>query len=431
MRISPRIVVPITLATLITAGLLFFLWTQLSSSVRSLRVQEPGATLAANLQDSSFDAGTEGDTALLHLRQGDLFALAGDWQKAEDEYKASVDAGGGVPALKKFAQAQLQRRDFDGARSTIDRLKSSGARTEDLLLLNALVLLRTGKNDDAGALLAAAGDSPQKHYALALLAIVRGQHDAAKTELAQTEGGWEPVLRTYAHTIAAAYDEFALFPEGRDIHLETLLARALAQVQECELALPLLTNVTTQQDDYRDAWIVQGFCQLTTERYDAALTSLERAYALDPEKPEIQYFLGRTYAALKDHQNAITFLQYALKNGFQPETDVRRAIGAEAQLAGDFALAFNQYQAVATASGADLTTIGKFVEVAIQADRKDAAFEAAQKATVRFPDSGKAFAILGDAAAILEKKDDARAAYEKALQLDPTLPGIKEKLVNL
>jgi len=55
-------------------------------------------------------------------------------------------------------------------------------------------------------------------------------------------------------------------PRVREIHLLTLVSRALAQVQECELALPLLSQVTGIQDDYRDAWIVQGFCELSSER---------------------------------------------------------------------------------------------------------------------------------------------------------------------
>jgi cytochrome c-type biogenesis protein CcmH/NrfG len=49
---------------------------------------------------------------------------------------------------------------------------------------------------------------------------------------------------------------------------------------------------------------------------------------------------------------------------------------------------------------------------------------------VRWPNDAKAFVLLGSAATADEKKDEARTAYEKALQLDPTLPDVKDKLLN-
>lgn len=433
MRLSARVIVPMFLAVLIAAGLLTFLWLQLHATARDLRGQATPLTTAAAGTDAS--AGNifmdEADKALLSLRQGDLLALSGDWAEAQKEYEASVKAGGGIAALKKLVTAQLQRRDLDGARDTIDLLRREGARSEDLLLLDVLVALRSDRQDEAASLLQEAGDSPQKHYGALLLAVIQGNHDAAKTEIQAVIGGWEPVLRTYARTLQGAYDEFLLFPDSPDSHLLTLLSRALAQVQECELALPLLARAVREQDDYRDAWIVQGFCQLTTERSAEALTSLERAYALDPEKPETQYFLGRAYAAQQDHRNAITFLEYALQNGFQPERDVRRAIALEAQAAGDTSLAYHQYRALATGSGSDLASVQDFVSLALQIDKEEDAYAAAQEAVRQWPNAGKAYAILGDAAAATGKVDEARTSYEKALQLDATLDDVKEKLVNL
>ncbi|MEK7218575.1 MAG: tetratricopeptide repeat protein, partial [Patescibacteria group bacterium] len=213
--------------------------------------------------------------------------------------------------------------------------------------------------------------------------------------------------------------------------LSTLLARSLAKVQECALALPFLSRVTQQQDDYRDAWIVQGYCQLVTERTQEALASFERSYTLDPQKPEIQYFLGRTYGAMEDHKNALTFLQYALMNGFNPEKDVRRAIAAEAEKAGNVQLAFEQEKILATASGSDLASIAAFVALALRAERQNDAFEAAEKATLRWPDSAQAYALLGSAAEAAGKKDEARSAYGRALELDGSLDEVKEKLLNL
>ncbi len=302
MKVSPKIAAPVLLATLCAGGLMAFLWWQLTQSTRLLQGPRFDETEllglpAEQISDPTFNTD---DMSLIHLRQGDLLALRGEWSEAQDEYELSVKAGGGLPALRKLAQAQMQRRDTNGVRSTLRKMKNAGAREEDVLLLETIIMLRSGELIDAQNTLEGADDSPQQHYGLALLAIVQGNHQRAVQELALTIEGWDPVLRSYARTLQSAYDEFALFPSGSDMHLITLLSRALAQVQECELALPLLIQVTTAKDDYRDAWIVQGYCELVTERPEQALASLEHAYSLDPQKPEIQYFLARAYSALHE-----------------------------------------------------------------------------------------------------------------------------------
>ncbi|MFA6038765.1 MAG: tetratricopeptide repeat protein [Candidatus Peribacteraceae bacterium] len=427
-----RVLLPLALALLLVAGLLAYLWLNLGSAAQAFRMRPQRNPLTANLQGLSMEGEEEtGGAALTHVREGDSRALAGDWKGAQEAYEAAVAADGGVTALKKLALAQLQRRDTKAVSNTIERLRREGARAEDLLLLSTTLALHQENLPRAQELLAKAGESPHRHYGSALLAIVQGEHPQAQAELRLTLDGWDPVLRTYARTLLDAYEEFALFPQSPPIHLSTLLSRSLAQVQECALALPLLGRVTAEQDDYRDAWIVQGYCQLITERTQEALASFERSYTLDPQKPEIQYFLGRTYGAMEDHKNALTFLQYALTNGFKPEKDVRRAIATEAEKAGDVQLAFEQEKILATASGTDLASITAFVDLALRAQRQEDAFEAAERATLRWPESAAAYALLGSAAEAAGKTEEARAAYGRALELDGTLDDVKGKLLNL
>ncbi|MBI1813337.1 tetratricopeptide repeat protein [Candidatus Peregrinibacteria bacterium] len=425
MKLRARIVVPVLAALAVAVSLMTFLRWQVVSTADSLRrtierqAQTTGAPSAANAPKSDATA-IESDQALLHLHKGDVLALQGDWPSAEAEYQQAAHAQGGIPALKKLAQAELQRREFTAAQTTLVTLGQQGARSEDLLLLQILMALHRGDRTTVQTLLNQAAESPQKHYGAALLAIVQGRSDDAKTELQAVENGWEPGLREYARTLRGAYDEYALFPESKEIHLQTLLARALAQAQECELALPMLTSVVHQADDYRDAWIVKGFCELTMERPSDALASLERAYALDPEKPETQYFLGRSYAALKDGKNAMTFFEYALKNGFTPEKEVRRALAAEAQEAGDAALALEQEQAMMQASDAELADFEGFISLALAAGKHDDAFAAAQQAAKKWPDSAEAQELYGLTAQAANHREEAIAALRHALELDPT-----------
>ena len=434
MSLPSRFLVPIICAVLCAGGIVAFLWWQLTSSTLSLNasLSSPSSpTTSLEFSPLPLTQDNREDDSLLHLHQGDLFALQGEWGKAQSEYEIAVRENGGLIALRKLAQAQLQRRDIKGAKETLDQMKRSGARDEDILLFENIILLRTGEMVHARELLEHATDSPQKHYGLALLAIMEGNHDQVKQELTLVMQGWEPVLRSYARTLQAAYDEYALFPESPNIHLITLIARSLAQVQECELALPLLVQVTQEQDDYRDAWIVEGYCELSTERYEQSLHSFERAYALDPEKPEIQYFLGKSYAALGNHQTALTFLQYALKNGFVPESTIHQLIAQEALQTGNTILTLEQYDALTKLPDASIATFNQFITIALEMSQKEESYLKATEAIKRWPSDPKALELLGWAALETGRKDEARSALEKALSLDPTLTSAQEKLDQL
>lgn len=434
MSIPARITAPIVCALLCAAALVAFLWWQLTQSTEILRrattetVETPVIPQTTTAVSAVVDPR---DQALFHLRQGDLLSLRGQWAEAQEEYEKAVDANGGLPALRKLAQAQLQRRDMNGVQSTLRQLKKAGAKTEDLLLLESIVALRTGELLEARRLLQNAEDSPQRHYGLALLSIIEGNHEQAQIELQEVINGWEPVLRSNARTIMAAYQEFALFEESLNIHLITLLARALAQVQECELALPLLVQVTQAKDDYRDAWIVQGFCELTTERPEQALSSLEQAYNLDPQKPEIQYFLARSYAALNDHKNAMTFFEYALQNGFQPESEVRRQLANSALQSGNADLALQQYDALTKDPESTIEPYEGYVTASIALGRAEEAFFMAQEAVKRWPEDAISHDLLGWAALESDRKDEAKQALTKALDLNPYLTSAKERMKQL
>lgn len=434
MRFPIRYTLPVLLAVICAGMLLVFLWWQLMQSSEMLKRGPDITSGLGTLPETTMMTDTPidpRDRALLHLRQGDLFALRGEWADAQKEYEEAVKADGGLPAIRKLAQAQLQRRDISAVRSTIKKMRSNGARSEDLLLLESIVELRTGELVKARSLLEGADDSPQKHYGLALLSMIEGNHEASQAELTEVANGWEPVLRSYSRTLQSAYDEFTLFPESPDIHLVTLLSRALAQVQECELALPLLVQVTQVQDDYRDAWIVQGYCELTTEREAQALASLERAYSLDPQKPEIQYFLARTYAAMDDHGNAITFFEYSLTNGFKPASEVRRRIAISALEEGSTDLALEQYEKLSEEEDSTIEPYEGYVAASIATGHVEQAYLFAEKAVERFPESGRAHELLGWAAAESGQTEKAREELEKAVDLNPYLTSAKEKLNNL
>ncbi|MCA9370903.1 MAG: hypothetical protein KC680_03005, partial [Candidatus Peregrinibacteria bacterium] len=178
MKVPPRIIAPVVLAIVCAGVLMAFLWWQLTQSTLLTHGNTFHDTSIMGINPGSLtdEPIANGDVSLLHLRQGDMLSLRGEWAEAQEEYAAAVEANGGLPALRKLAQAQMQRRDMRGVESTLKKMKNAGARPEDILLLETIIDLRSGELIKAETVLKAADDSPQKHYGLALLALIQGNH---------------------------------------------------------------------------------------------------------------------------------------------------------------------------------------------------------------------------------------------------------------
>jgi tetratricopeptide (TPR) repeat protein len=433
MRIPPRVYIPAVLALVIVAGVGAVLIWQIRASVNVIEMAFNGVKQA---QQSIFtpsanrDAGGQNQSeALMHLRQGEIFERRGEWRQAQDAYLLSVNAGGGAPALRKLIRIQLQRREYDAAGDSIGKLRKETRETDDIMLLSGLLQLRTGKIDAARSTFSARPETPQAQYGLALVALAGRDIDGAQQQLKLAAQNSDATIRSYATTLMAAFKEFSLFAEGQETHLDTLLARALAQVGECETALTYVNKVTAKQDRYRDAWIVKGYCEFTTERLQDALASLERAYSIDPEKPETQYFLARTHAAMGDPQNAVTFLQYAVLNGFSPAKDARDLLAQYALELGDTDLALEQYRTIAEDPASEPEDYEKYVNLALQLpNRANEAYQAAKDAQAKWPDDALPFVMLGKAAGALGAKDEAEKALREALRIDPKFTKATEEL---
>lgn len=426
-----RFLLPLGLALLCVVALVVGLLWQLKQSTQNLT-----GTVAPGEKKNDVIPVVETidprDTALMAMRQGDVQALQGQWNAAREAYARAVAADGGLAALRKLAQAELQLGDKDALAGTIEKMREAGATGPDIQLLEVIIALRAGDMPKAQEGVAALpAGSPQQAYASALLAILQGDHEQAIASLAAVQAGSEPLLKNYASILQGAYEEYGIFPESPNIHLITLLGRALAQIEECPLALPLLSQVTVQQPDYRDAWIVRGFCELSGGKAEDALISLNQAYSLDPEKPETQYYLGRAYSGTGDRHNAVTFLQHALKNGFKPERTVREAILEEARSTGNSLLALQQAQALAAADDATVADAEVAVMLSVQAPDLPAALSIAEAATSRWPDDGRSFDLLGLALGVSGRRDEAKQALQHALALNPNLQSARDRLESL
>lgn len=425
MKLSPRIIIPILLATMLAGGTAaFFLW-QIKRSVETIESID-----GMSLQDQGWDSDhlditdrpiASQSLVLTTLRQGEILARRGQLADAEQRFTESVEAGGGQAALTRLFAIQVQRRNFDHAADTLRALKRLDPLDDTVIMAEGMLALSRGLPEEALRVLKRGEGKPLPLLGEAYVAIMEGRHEDALTLLQNVRKSSDPDARSKARIIEQAYEEFALFPDGQDIHRQTLLARALAENEQCFLSLRLLDPVLSAASRYRDAWIVRGFCELMTDEPKAALTALEQAYTLDPSKPETQYFLARTHAMLGDPQNAVTYLQYAIINGFEPVRDARALLAEYALELGNIDLALEERKLLADSG--TLADVRAFAELAISLPQHVVAgFQSAESAAKRWPEDAGAQALAAKAALAAGLPAEAERFALQALAIDPRNP---------
>ena len=127
----------------------------------------------------------------------------------------------------------------------------------------------------------------------------------------------------------------------------------------------------------------------------------------------------------------MTYLQYALRNGFAPESEVRRLLAVEALETGNATLALEQYDRLTQLPDAGLDVYTSYVAAAITAGKKEEAYSKAVEVTTKWPDESGSHELRGWAAQVMGNTDEARAELEEALRLDPSNSTARERLKNL
>ena len=380
------------------------------------------------------DEGTANIPMLAVTARADRAFAAGNLTEALQLYeKALAQAGKATGEEPKAASSDLWllRTLFDTAlllgnqakaEEVLGLLSFHGVGEDVLDAFRGFLLLRKGERDGAKTLFAKNPESPESAYGLAIVAILTGAHEEAEAMLAQVKESSDPALVHAAETIRGAYDEFALFQEGKESHRKTLLARALAQVQQCPTATVLLQEVTEEEQDYRDAWIVLGYCRLALEDAPSALAAFEHAYALDPEKAETQYFLGLTHDRLGHAAEARTYLGYALQNGFEPERSVREKLASIAIAAGTYDQAIEQYRALLTKEEKDISLYSALVSLLLEHTQDtEGAGTLAKAARDALGDTPPVLDLLGWTALAKNDVNSAATFLNAAVQQDPSL----------
>lgn len=363
-------------------------------------------------------------TAELYAAHAEEALASGNPEDAVLSYEKALEKGGELPIMRRLFDAALLSGDTGKAEEVLGLMAFRGTPENVLETLRGLVLIR--KNDLPGARMLfekepLRGDS---RFGLLLVSIIEGNHGEAKEHLSVLQTSTDPLMVHSARVVQGAYDEFALFEDdGRDEHLQTLLARSLGQIGQWPIVEKILEGVIASESDYRDAEILLGYARIMMGSPAEALQSLEHAYSLDPEKAETQYFLGLAHEKLGHETEATMFLSYALQNGFTDKRVLREKLAKLAQHHGAYEEAIGQYRAMVDEGNAPEQTYRALATLLID-HRKDLdqARSLALEAREKFGDSSaEALHLMGWTSFLKDELDEAASFLRTATEQDPTL----------
>jgi tetratricopeptide (TPR) repeat protein len=412
------------LASVLSGGLLvllFLVFTQTSFLDRVHAIFGRGTEEVLPLNDLEQGNGGVSIPSERLTQEGDSAFSTGNLTDAMRFYEQALETGADIPVIRKVFQVALLLRDTEKAEVMLGLLSFRGVGEETLDALRGLLFLREDDRTKAAELFAKYPESPDHAYGRVLLAILEKKHEEAEAALLIMQRSSDPLLVHAAQTIQGAYDEFALFEDGRETHRLTLLTRALAQVNQCPVAETLLHSVLQEEPDYRDAWIILGYCKLVLQDFAGSLTAFEEAYKLDPEKAETQYFLGLAHERLGNAPQAKTFFTYALENGFEPSKAVREKLAELSKAEGAYADAAAQYRAILAIEQTPESYHALVTLLIEKLDQVDEAFTLAREARDALGDLPLILDLLGWTELLKGDINQAAAFLTVAVEQDPTL----------
>jgi len=357
------------------------------------------------------------------LQQAEIERMQGRPDIAVSLYEEALEKGGDLTAIRRLFDAHLLIGDTKKAESVLGLLSFRGAPEHSLEALRGLLLLRQGRITEARDIFSKEPDRSEHRFGLLLVSLIEGNHGEAKEHISLLMQSPDPFLAHAARSVQGAYDEFALFEDGRTDHLLTLLARSLGQIGEWPAAATILESVTANDPDYRDAQILLGYSRFMMGMQDAALEPLKRAYDMDPEKAETQYFLGLVYVNKGKNEEATMYLSHALQNGFIPKRSVREKLTDLAIERGAYEEAIGQLHAIVDEGEGDASSYRLLIQLLIdhRNDIEQARSLALAARELLGDTSADVLDLMGWTALLIGSMDEAATFLTTAVQQDPML----------
>lgn len=411
----------IILWTIIIGGIIFIGYSMLAP--KSADTPEQGAKISRKETSTEIQNIEAKKNYGEYLELGDKYFKEENYTLSTENYQAATEISENYDILAKLAESFLRDNQFEKSKATFQKAEQikPDSTTAKLGEIRAMVGLKD--LDNAKTILWTLDPTnPDVKYYRSIFLVLYKQFDDAKTSFSDLIAQQDPLpnqtLKDASQKFLDKYNLFGTYKESSDLFLQTMLAKALTEVNENAAAVPLLYDVLNQQNNYRDAWLILGYAYLKIGQSADAIDALSRAKDLDPEKPETLFFLGLAYFANNDEEKAAQYLKQAEEKGYKEEDVISLKLGELYTLQSKFRTAEKYYEKVITLNPSSINTFTKAVWLNVEKlGDPIKAVELADKAIELFPKDAMSYNLKGWALTAQGEYEDARTFLTKALDM--------------
>ncbi len=362
-----------------------------------------------------------------HVEAGDE-DLSGDYvESAIREYEAAYEINPlDSELLVKLADAYSLNNQYENAKRFYLQAQKLEIDSFSIYLRIIQSHLNLREIENAKSILAQLDQThPQVRYYNGIIQVAEDNVEGARNSFQSlVEANLEqyPQITQYSQAFISQYENFEFFTEANPLMLETGLAKALTEVNQFPLAILVTNRILDQQSNYRDAWLIQGYSYLNIGLYPEAIDALEQARSLDPENPNVLFFLGMSQYANGNTSEALTLLEEAEENGFIPREDLNRILSEIYIQVQDFQSAATSLKTIVDNGNGETEDYIKLVWLNIDHLKKaSTALVLAQKNQKQNPEDAMSYNLLGWAYLANNQIESARTNLQKAIEIDPRL----------
>lgn len=374
-----------------------------------------------------------GSAPLLSLR-GDALLGTGKPDDAKQAYEAALAANANSgDALMGLARLATVRGERDAALLYVDQAVAKDPKNPEVFIMQGTMLRAVNKPDEAlrayDKALALKPDHRAAHIEKAYIEIARGKFDAAKQEVTAAE-------KNAPGSLQVVYTRALLeFSQGKHSAAKDALAKILKVAPEhypslllsgaTDLHLGATLQAEMQLSKYLGAYPNNLYArkllaqaQLRNSQPDAAAATLAPALKDAPQDAQLLALAGESYMQVRDFDKASDYLTQAAALAPQAAA-VRTSLGLSKLAQGDRAGALSELERGATLDPKSVQATMALVQTEIGMKRPEKALAAVQALEKQQPDNPQVQQIKGAVYLVQGNTSAARAAFDKALTLQP------------
>jgi tetratricopeptide (TPR) repeat protein len=256
-------------------------------------------------------------------------------------------------------------------------------------------------------------------YQLGLI-LATQRPEAALAHLAQA-GELDPNLDAKAQKLIGSIRTASLSGDPAQTLFEA--GRALASINEWELAMEAFRQATLARPDFADAWAFWGEARQHVEDFSlnpVAPLELERALSLDPSSLSANTLMSLFYQRHGRFDQALEFMRKVA--GLYPQNPALQVeLGEVSALSGDLEAALQAYQQAVALVPKDPAYYRQLAGFCIRYEYRlsEVGLPSARQAVLLDPQGPDSLDVLGQVFFVLGDIDSARRFYLRALEANP------------